>query len=202
MRASALLASIALALFVASCGGAAPRRAIVPMTPEAELSFENGLDFIDDPSILEGNWLEDWERDIAQRVELCEAVLVVRITAVQQNVDLERNLSYRLVAHIDTVRFGTGFEDDITLVSREGEAGYHSVHSNQSRLLQQQFIAYLRYVETETGEIIPRWHLSPAADRIVRRTNSLLDGRRSGESRRRVIVHDSRDPSAGEAPPE
>lgn len=199
MRALALLGSVAL---LAACGGAPPRRTIVPMTPEAELSFENGIDFIDDPSILEGNWLEDWERDIAQRVELCDAVLVVRVTAVHQNVDLERNSSYRLVAHIETVRFGVGFEDDITLVSRQGEAGYPSVHGNQSRLLQQQFVAYLRFVETEGGEIVPRWHLSPAADRIVRRTNSLLDGRRSGESRRRVIVHDSRDPSAGEAPPE
>jgi len=172
------------------------------MTPEAELSFENGLDFIDDPSILEGNWLEDWERDIAQRVELCDAVLVVRITAVHQNVDLERNLSYRLVAHVETVRFGVGFEDEITFVSRQGEVGYHSVNGNQSRLLQQQFVAYVRFVESETGEPIARWHLSPAGDRIVRRTNSLLDGRRSGESRRRVIVHDSRDPSANEVPPE
>lgn len=201
MRALAFLASLsAAALLVASCGGGAPRRTIIPMTPEAELSFENGIDFIDDPSILEGSWLEDWEQDIAQRVELCDAVLVVRITAVHQNVDLERNLSYRLVAHIETVRFGVGFEDDITFVSRQGEAGYHSVNGNQSRLLQQQFVAYLRFVETETGEIVPRWHLSPAADRIVRRTNSLLDGRRSGESRRRVIVHDSRDPSAGPPP--
>jgi hypothetical protein len=186
------LSSLALVCLLAApaCGGGAVRRTVTPMTPEAELAFENGIDFIDDPSLLEGNWLEEWEGDIARRVDLCDAVLVVRITAVQQNVDLDRNLSYRLVAHIENVRFGTGFDDEITLVSREGDAGHASVHEYESRLLQNQFVAYVRFVE-EGEEVVPRWHLSPAADRIVRRTNSLLESRRSSEGRRRVTVHES-----------
>ena len=166
------------------------RRTVTPMTPEAEVAFENGVDFIDDPSLLEGTWLEEWEGDITRRVDLCDAVVVVRITAVQQNVDLDRNLSYRLVAHIENVRFGTGFEGEITLVSRDGEPGHTSVHENENRLLQNQFVAYLRFVE-ENGEVVPRWHLSPAADRIIRRTNSLLETRRSTDGRRRVTVHES-----------
>lgn len=185
-----LTAALVSLLVAPSCGGGAVRRTTTPMTPEAELAFENGIDFIDDPSLLEGNWLEEWEGDIGRRVELCDAVLVVRITAVQQNVDLDRNLSYRLVAHIDNVRFGTGFDSEITLVSRHGEAGHASVHEYESRLLQNQFVAYIRFVE-DGDDVVPRWHLSPAADRIVRRTNSLLENRRSSEGRRRVTVRES-----------
>lgn len=173
-----------------SCGGGAVRRTLTPMTPEAEVAFENGVDFIDDPSLLEGSWLEEWETDISRRVDLCDAVLVVRVTAVQQNVDLDRDLSYRLVAHIENVRFGTGFDSEITLVSRQSEPGHTSVHENENRLLQNQFVAYLRFVE-EDGAVIPRWHLSPAGDRIIRRTNSLLEGRRTGDRRRVTAVHES-----------
>lgn len=194
------LCLLAVTVSFAACGSAPVRPTITPMTPEAELAFENGIDFIDDPMLLEGNWLEDWEQEIARRVELCDAVLVVRVTAVQQNVDLDRNLSYRLVGHIETVRFGTGFRDDVTLVSRTSDDGHPSVHENEGRLLQQQFIAFVRWVEGEDGTAVARWHLSPAADRVIRRVNSLLETRRPGESRRRVIVRDSRDPTTDPAP--
>jgi hypothetical protein len=187
-----VLGSMFGALF--GCGSGPVHRTVTPMTPEAELAFENGIDFIDDPTLLEGNWLEDWEQDIARRVELCDAVLVVRVISVHENVDLDRDLSYRLASHIETVRYGTGFQDEITLVSRTSDDGHPSVRENQARLLQQQFVAFVRFVEGEDGQVVPRWHLSPAADRVVRRVNSLLATRVPGD-RRRVIVRDSRDPS-------
>lgn len=184
-----------VALVLGSCGAAAPRHVITPMTPEAELSFENGIDFIDDPALLEGSWLEDWQREVTQRSNLSDAVLIVRIRAIHENQDLDRNLSYRISVHVDTVRFGTGIEDDMVFVSRQNEAGYASVHENESRLLNQQFVAFVRWVEGEGGAAVPRWHLSPATDRVVRRVGVLLDQRRDSRPRS-VTVRDGRDPSS------
>lgn len=183
-----------LVLVLASCGGSsAPRRVITPMTPDAELAFENGIDFMADPTLLEGNWLEDWDRDIRNRSELSDAVLLVRVRAIHQNVDLDRNQSYRLAVHVETVRFGTGIEDDMTFVSREHEAGYPSVHENEARLLEQQFVAFVRWVETPEGEILPRWHLSPGSPGVMRRVNEVLNDRRT-TTPRSVTVSDGRDP--------
>jgi hypothetical protein len=186
------------ALALLACGSSAPPRPVItPMTPEAEVAFENGIDFMGDPSILEGNWLEDWDRDIRDRSELSDAVLLVRVRALQQNVDLDRHQSYRILVHVDTVRFGTGVPDDMTYVSREGEPGYASVHENESRLLEQSFVAFVRWAETPEGEVVARWHLSPASSGVMRRVNDVLN-RRTTTRPRTVTVHDGRDPTSGD----
>lgn len=185
---------LSLSALLVACGGApAARRVVTPMTPDAELAFENGIDFLGDPGLLEGNWLEQWDRDLRARSELSDAVLLVRVRAVHENEDLARDRSYRLSVHVETVRFGTGIEDDLTFVARSNEPGYASVHDNESRLLAEQFVAFLRWVETPEGEIVPRWHLSPGSPGVMRRVNQILNDRRHTRPRT-VTVSDGRDP--------
>lgn len=174
------------------CGGPAlPPIVYTPMTDADELAFENGADFVDDPTLLEGNWLEEWEQSIAERCDRADAVAVITIMHLQTSTDLERRESYRLVGHVDLTRFGT-VASELSLIVREGEDGYQSIRGAEGRLLNQQFIAFVRWVEGDNGPV-PRWHLSPATERVSRRVNTLLESRRPDEDRRRVIVHDRRD---------
>lgn len=188
-----VLAAAAMApVSLAACGSSAPRIVVTPMTSAQGVVFENGVDFIDDPSILEGNWLETWEQEVDLRVRSADVVAYVRITTVRTDTDLERRETHRLVAHIDSLRLGEGVGDDLELVAREGDAGFDTVHDQDRRLLNQRFVAFVKWVQaTPEDPIVARWHLSPASERVVRRVNSLVEARRAPtEDRRRVIVHD------------
>ena len=195
MRASILVLPalwIALAAVLGGCGGATAAPIVVtPMTPADELAFDNGADFIDDPTLLEGSWLDEWEHDITERCERADVIVVVTIQQVQTSTDLDRRESFRLVGHVDLERFGET-DDDVSLIVRTGQAGYQSIRGAESRLLNQQFVAFIRWVDGESGGVTARWHLSPATERVSRRVNSLLERRRPSEDRRRVIVHDRR----------
>jgi hypothetical protein len=180
---------------VLGCGAAATQIVITPMTPESETAFENGVDFIDDPSLLEGSWLDNWESDVEHRVTLSDAIAIVHITTVRRDTDLEHHDTYHVVAAVDNVRYGTA-EGEISLSAREGEGGFGTIVGNDDRLLQppadhpDHFILYLKWTRDEAGTLTPRWHLSPAGTAIVQRVNSLIEMRRqSSDSRRRVIVH-------------
>jgi hypothetical protein len=188
LAAHALLA-VALAA-VAGCGSAPPTIQVTgPFTEDHGLAFENGLDLIENPTSLEGTWLRDWEEDIDRRVSLSDAIALVQITTLRTDVDLDRRETFRLVARVERERHGD-LADEVTLVTRQSDPGYTSVRGNGDRILNQRFVLFLKWAE-EDGQIVARWHLSPAADRVVRRVNSLVERRHTPtEERRRVIVHE------------
>lgn len=150
---------------------------------------------IDDPALLEGSWLETWEQEIDLRVRSADVVGYVRITTMRTDTDLERHETHRLVAHIDTLRLGEGIGDELELVVREGDAGFDTVHNQDRRILNQRFVAFVKWTQESEGmPIVARWHLSPASERVVRRVNSLVEARRApSDDRRRIIVHDQPD---------
>ncbi len=189
---SALLAG------VAGCGPAAPAIVVTgPFTDEHGVAFENGLDLIENPTSLEGAWLRDWEEDIDRRVSLADAVALVQITTVRTDVDLDRRERFHLVANVERQRHGE-IPEEITLVSRQTHPGYASIRSNSERILNQQYVLFLKWAE-EDGQVVARWHLSPAADRVMRRVNSLVERRHTPtDERRRVIVREH----GGETPAE
>lgn len=177
------------------CGASAPRVTVTPMSAAESVVFENGVDHIDDPSLLEGTWLDTWEHEIDLRVRSADIVAYVRITTMRTDTDLERRETHRLIAHVDSVRQGTGVDDEIELVVRQGDPGFDTVHNQDRRILNQRFVAFVKWTqESETAPVVARWHLSPASERIVRRVNSLVERRRTpGQDGRRVIVHDQSD---------
>ncbi|MDQ3036866.1 MAG: hypothetical protein M3Y87_31020 [Myxococcota bacterium] len=197
LHVASLCAAIALA-GTAGCGGdAAPAVQVTgPFTDEHAVAFENGLDLIENPTSLEGAWLRDWEEDIDRRVSLADAIALVEISTVRTDVDLDRRETFRLVARVRRERHGE-LPDEVTLVTRPTDPGYASIRSNQQRVLNQQFVLFLKWAE-EDGQVVARWHLSPAADRVVRRVNSLAERRHTPvEERRRVIVRESGVESSG-----
>ena len=179
----------------AGCGSSTPQVVVSPMTPEAEVAFENGVDFIDDPSLLEGSWLDNWESDIEHRVTLADVIAIVRITTVRRDTDLERHDTYHLAVAIESVRLGTP-ADEVSLTARQGQTGFGTLVGNDERLLTppadhpNRFLLFLRWARSDGGATVARWHLSPAGAAVVQRANSLIEMRRThGSDRRRITVH-------------
>jgi hypothetical protein len=189
----------AIAIFVAlpffGCGGPAETVAVVtgPFTPDHELVFEDGIDLVRDPRVLEGSWLEDWENELDRRVGLSDIVALVTIRTLRTYVDLDRNRTYGLVGEVDRVLFGENVGQELALVVREGHGGFGTIENNERRILDEQYIAFVKWAEEPDGSVRARWHLSPATDQVAVRVRSLLSRRRpdtEGDgTHRRVIVH-------------
>ncbi|MCB9591332.1 MAG: hypothetical protein H6719_01260 [Sandaracinaceae bacterium] len=187
--------TITALLLLSACGGAGQvERIVTPFTAEHEPVFENGLDLVRDPEALGGAWLGTWEEDLDARVSLADLVLLVTVQTIRQDTDLDRRDTFRLVVHVDRRYLGE-IEDELTLVVRENQPGFQTIETNERHLLQQQFIAFIKWQRDETdGEVRARWHLAPATEAVAERTRTLLAERRqvvedSSTSRHRVIVH-------------
>ncbi len=191
------LSSLLLALFVtcalsAGCGGGIQSiRVSGEFTAEHAELFEDGFDFVKEPASLDGKWLQSWQQEIQKRVDYSDLVAVVTVNTLRTDVDPERQTSYRVVAEIERRIYG-GFPDaEIELTVDENAVGYASVKENQELLLNRVFVAYVRWYETEAGEIAGHWHLSPASDGVVGATEKLVKERteQKKEMRRKVVVH-------------
>lgn len=187
-----LLLLVPALLLWSACGGPV-ERIVTPFTAEDEPIFENGLDLIRDPAGMEGSWLDTWEEEIDRRVTNADLVLLVTVRTIRQDTDLDRRDTFRLIVHVDRKYLGD-VEEELTLVTRQDDAGFQTVESNERRLLDQQFIAFVKWQrDDETQEIVPRWHLSPATEAVAERVRQLLETRRQiiqqQPGRQRVIIH-------------
>ncbi|MGE3632594.1 MAG: hypothetical protein AB7P00_22055 [Sandaracinaceae bacterium] len=188
--ATLVLASVAVS--IAGCGGAQqPTIVATPFLAEHEPMFENGLDMVRDPDALGGAWLGTWQEELDQRITNADVVALVTIRTLRTDVDLERAETYRLILSVDRKYLGE-VADELTLVVHQDEHGNGTIENNERRHLDQQFIAFEKWQDTETG-VRARWHLSPATDAVASETRRLLASRRQVEDetqgRRTVIVH-------------
>ena len=181
-----------LVALVAGCGGTtmAQMRVSGPFTEEHRAAFDDGADYVDDPTPLPDAWLRSWEDDINRRVSLADVVAVVRVTTVgDDDMDMDRRSTFRLLAHVEARLFGD-IPDDLTLVSEPTDPGIRTIDGHARQLLGQAFVAFVKWVDDD-GRVAPRWHLSPASTRVIARARALVERHRaSPEDRRRVVVHE------------
>lgn len=179
------------ALLLAACGGGQVERVVTPFTEEHEPIFENGLDLVRDPEGMGGAWLDTWEEELDARVTHADLVLLVTIQTVRHDTDLDRRDTYRLLVHVDRKLLGD-VEEDLMLVVGQDDAGFQTIESNERHLLQQQFIAFIKWQRDDVGEVHARWHLAPATEAVTERVGELLELRRQvirrEPSRTRVII--------------
>lgn len=191
------LLALALGCLSLGCGSStAPTRTISPFTAEDARFFEDGVDFVADPEALEGRWREDWSEELDGRIGLADFVGLVTVTTMRTDTDLDRHTTYRLITTVERELLGDS-DEEITLTIREGEAGFGTIAGNERRILNQPFIAFLKYYQREGTEgeagVDAHFHLSPATEGVVRRAEYLLERRRGvrreRQGRRTVIVH-------------
>lgn len=193
---NASLSLLAPVLVIAACGGPQETVAVVssPFTSEHEAIFEDGIDLVRDPRVLEGQWLSSWEDELARRVGFADVVALVTIQTLRTDLDLERRRTYRLITHVDRVYLGERVGEEIVLTVREGEGGFGTVETNEGQLLDRQYIVFLKWAEDAEGVVRARWHLSPATDQVATRVRSALQQRddyatEDDGTHRRVIIH-------------
>jgi len=193
-RRSVLASSLGLAVSLGACGGATPvARVTTPFTAEHAAVFDDGADFVARPDRLDGDWREDWDRDIQKRVTFSDIICVVTVHTLRTDTDLDRNTTYRLVAHVDRAIYGEPPEEEFSLVVREGQGGFASVDGNDRRILNKSFVAYLKWYSAESGQILAHWHLSPASQPIIDATNRLVSRRNAAQNpdQREIIIEHS-----------
>lgn len=179
---------------LSGCGSAPPpARATTPFTAEHAEVFEDGVDFIADPTQLEGRWREDWSRDLDRRVSESDVIAKVTVHTIHTDTDLDRVSTYRLVGEVEEALWGEPPEDEVTLSVREGDPGYGTLEGNDRRVLNQSFVAFIKWYDAPDGTVRPHWHLAPSTEPVVSRVEYLIENRlRAPEDRadRRVIVHE------------
>ncbi len=183
-------------LLMVGCGGGQPGPTVTgaPLTAEEALLFDDGADFVADPEALEGQWRRDWSRELDQRVRRSDVIAYVTVQTVRTDTDLDRRQTYRLFVDERRTLLGT-FPADLVLRTREGERGYGTVEGSEGRLLDQDFVLFLKWELPEGAtEPVPRWHLSPGADDVKARVEYLIERRRDVQVRERgrIIVHEHR----------
>ncbi|MFW6050541.1 MAG: hypothetical protein ACODAU_05170 [Myxococcota bacterium] len=161
-------------------------------TEEDAEVFEDGIDFVADPGGLQGPWQESWEKDLQRRVSRADVVATVTVRAIQGDVDLDRQETIRLVVDVDEELLGDAPSSELELEVAEGQEGFESVQGNDRRVLNQPFVAYVKWYRDASGEVRPHWHLAPATPSVVQQTRDLIAKRREApeqQTRQRVIVH-------------
>jgi hypothetical protein len=195
------LVFLCLAAAASTAGGCAssPKiRTTSPFTDRDAEVFDGSVDFVADPRALQGRWEEEYVADMQHRVGRLDLLAVVEIDTIRNDLTPEGRSQYRLFAKIDRVLFeADDFDvDELELNVRDGEPGYPTVADNQRRILNEPFIAFVKFAPPEvSGEApVPRWHLSPVSEPILEEIRALLQERDPGAMKdtgsRRVFVHD------------
>lgn len=161
-------------------------------TDEDAKLFDDGIDFVADPGGLEGSWLEDWQKDLERRVGSADVVATVTVSTIRTDVDPSQRQTIHLVADVDKNIVGKAPGSELELTVEEGQPGFATVQGNDQRILNQPFVAYVKWYRTQDGDVKPHWHLAPATPTVVEQTQSLADRRAAAGGqgpRTTVVVH-------------
>jgi len=173
----ARLASGSLALLLlAACGGSIPGPTVTsPFTARDQQLFDDGLDLMEDPDALHGQWRTDWERELTERLDRSDAIVEGDVISVHEDSDPDQRTSYRVILSVRKVHrgeLGPGVTE-VSLMAREGSLGYGSIASNPERILRLPFVAFMKYAEAPVRPV-PHFHLTPPS-LALRRALSVLD---------------------------
>lgn len=128
----------------------------VEFAAEDEFLFDNSVDFVDKPAIVESEWRGEFER----RVTRADIIAGVKIESLSSDED-RRGATYRLTARVADRLKGRSVRE-LVLRVHDDEPGFQRVRVNEDRLLRDPFIAFIKWEnDPESDQPVPRWHLSP-----------------------------------------
>ncbi len=131
--------------------------------------FDNAVDLVDAPAIVEGGWTSALER----RVGRADLIAAVRVDSLSSDF-VSRKSSYRLTVRMKNRLKGSSPKELVLRVG-DDEPGYETVRVNEDRLLQSPFVVFVKWAaDPESSEPIARWHLSPGSDAVRERIDYFL----------------------------
>ncbi|MDH3201492.1 MAG: hypothetical protein OEM15_11425 [Myxococcales bacterium] len=154
----------------------------VEFAAEDRFLFDNAVDLVDKPAIVESEWRGEFER----RVIRADIIAVIKIESLSSDED-RRGSSYRLTARvIDRLKGHSARE--LILRAHDDQPGFQSVRVNEDRLLRDPFVAFIKWENDAEAELpVPRWHLSPDSPAVRDKVAFFLSPP-SGDDRTRVEV--------------
>jgi hypothetical protein len=151
----------AIACWGVGCAGASPNAPTTHFEPSDVSLFDNSVDLVEAPVIVEGQWSGAFE----QRVARADLIAVVQVASLSSDL-VKRRSAYRLTVKVGD-RLKGNSSAELTLRVRDDEPGYHTVRVNEDRLLRDPFVAFIKW-EAAAGspELVAHWHLSPDSNAV------------------------------------
>jgi hypothetical protein len=177
------------AVLIGACGGGSSSVKVSELTEQDVKLFDNNVDFVLDPEVLEGRARQELESDLQERYELSNFAGVVTVTTLLSDIDLEKHSTVRLASTVVKELQGKAPSKDMIFAVSENQDGYFGVTNNQQRLLNQRFIAFVKQFKQDKGEVVTRWHLSPASDKIMAKIDQFISSKKKNTHVVRVVVH-------------
>jgi hypothetical protein len=194
----ALIVSTLLCAGAIGCGAArvtAPARPTSPFTDMDLKLFDDGVDLVADPDALAGQWGDDWNLEMRDRVARSDLIALVEVRTFRSDTDPESRTTHRLSVGVDRVLKGKPPADELDLATPDSAAGYPTIDSNKGRLLHMTLLVLVKWVETNAGTVGSHFHLVAASDKIVARVQAHIERDRPQD---RTVIERRYDSSKGE----
>jgi hypothetical protein len=149
--------------------------------------FEDGVDLIETPEQLEGQWKLDWDRDLDRRINQSDTIALGTVSTLRTDTDLEHRTNYQIVMNVESTLEGDRPGSELTLTSREGASGYSSIEEHKDQLLSRKLVAFVKYAKNENGTVIWHFHLSAPSKAVLDRV-AVFDAQKHS-SQIQVIEH-------------
>jgi hypothetical protein len=172
----AVFVLVAAACFGCGGGGASAPDGTV-FTPDQDGRYGSGVDFVADPSAMEGAWSETWNKELEARVLDADVIAVVPVTTFRTSTTPRGERSYHLGGTPKRFLKGSLPKAELSLRSAPGDAGYGAVHGNDSRIIEKTYVMFLKWrtdANDPEGKPEVRWHASLEHPRLVQRIRELL----------------------------
>lgn|SRR5690554_3148587 len=172
-----LLLGLLGSLGLPGCGASVDQARLVgtPFTAVEEALFDSGVEFVDDPSHLSGRWREEWERDLAGRVERADLIYIGGVESSREGQDGSGRPFLDLTTAVDNVLKGKQGRY-LDLRARDRDAGFMGLARSGERLYESPFIVFVKWSDEGDGRVRARFHLAYASGFVVSAVKDQLSG--------------------------
>jgi len=180
MRRCCAIAIAALSVVMIGCGGGFAAGRPWDAAMEATV-FDDGIDVVDNPAKLSGEWAFRARRDLEARSNLADMVAVVTIMSVQTMRDVDSNEARRVDARVEKALYGSSPNNNLVLKSSASALGNALLMRHEGRLTGS-YLVFLRWFEQEDGTIGHHFHLSPSSPEISEQVRKYVRARVAKEA--------------------
>ena len=139
-----------------------------PWDPNLAQFFDDAVDFIEDPGDLAGAWASGYAQEVQGRVDEADVIARVHVTTVNEDIAVDGHRRKHVLMNVTSLLYGDMPPDErLHLSVGEGVAGFDTVDRNERRLIDNRFVAFVRWYDDDDGTVRAHWHLSPGSRAVI-----------------------------------